>query len=97
MGYVTICSVLVCVRTSYHRHSGTVLTVVSIITHAQHKAGTHTHMHTHCETNYRLTKPLVTVTAQLLTVVLLYIQVCLHVTLCCCASSSQHYEGTTIL
>ena len=107
-----------------HRYSGTMSTAVSIVIHAQHKAGmhtyTHTHTHTHphtcthmhahtrthththtvfnvhCETNYWLTKPLVTVTAKLLTVVLLYIQVCLHVALCCCASS-QHYEGTKIL
>jgi hypothetical protein len=105
MGYVRICSVLVCVHTPYHRHSGTVSTAVSIITHTQHKAGTctHTHTHTHtvlnvhCGTNYQLTKPLVTVTAQHLAVVLPYTEVCLHVTLCCCASSSQHYEGTKTL
>jgi hypothetical protein len=66
-----------------------------------HAHTTHSHIYTvftaHCETNYWLTKPLVTVTAQLLTVVLPYIQVTVHVTWCCCASSSQHYEGTKIL
>jgi len=45
-----ICSVLVCVRTPYHRHSGTVSTAINIITHAKHKAGTHACTHTHMHT-----------------------------------------------